>query len=474
MTSKVGLTGLYQTPCTRDDYTSVYMIADEDSSSLFVFILFPGCYYDVYEVAYLTEYTKIFLIPISFGPAYVSDIFRLVNDLAPIKEMVKVMYPESTMVPGANTLFLNSFVRGDSKTSYVYSNHGFITFDWKNDNPIDNKHDIYCTFGDKRILLTAMYVDIDRIKYLFDNDMVDYVYVPWQSPAYSIENFNNFVTVMSYLSTEPYGKKIIPYGFGNIEAVHYCQEMFPDNMPVTVRHLFENERPVGGDEIKMTWGETWGEPHNPEPEPPHCPLECRPPKRPPMPAEKRPGWIPCPPPPPGEPFWQGPAYPIPPKCECDYCKKKDDTVDNDYKNPSALEIAVNELIASCPNFEGWIKNCDKGCDPCPVKEYVGTTDETTSTDPSENPDQPGTKDDGDQSSSGSETGDNTQTTDPTESTDKDTGNSDKSDTTGSTESSGETDNTESAGTKDTPQTPETTDSGNTEDTSDSSASSLLT
>ena len=448
MTSKVGLTGLYQTPCTRDDYTSVYMIADEDSSSLFVFILFPGCYYDVYEIAYLTEYTKIFLIPISFGPAYVSDIFRLVNDLSPIKEMVKIMYPDSSVVPGSNTLFLNSFVRGDSKTSYVYSEHGFIAFDWKNENPIINVHDIYCTFGDKRILLTSQYVDIDRIKYLFDNDLVDYVYVPWQNPAYSIEHFTNFVTVMSYLSTETYGKKIIPYGFGNIEAMKYCKELFPDNMPVTVRHLFENERPVGGEEIKMTWGESWEEPHHPEPEPPHCPLECHPPHCPPMPV-KRVGWIPCPPPPMGEPFWQGPAYPMPPKCECDCCDKKDKTVDNDYENPSALEFAFAELTAICPNFEGWVKDCDKGCDPCPCKEFVNTTEDTSTEEPvptaPDESDQPKS----DSSESTPSTGEPTDA--PTQETEASSG-------------SGTTDNPESS--KDASNTTETTEN-------DNSASGLL-
>ena len=397
MTSKIGLTGLYQPHCSRDDYTSVYMISDEDTGSLFVFVLFPGCYNDVYEIAFLTEYTKIFLIPISLNPAYMSDIYRLVNDLVPIKEMVKVMYPDHFPTTGLNTLFLNSFVRGDSKTSYVYSDNGFISFDWKNDNPINGKHDIYCTFGDKRILLTSQYVDVERIEKFFEEDLVDYVYVPWQSPEYTTENFTNFVTVMSYLSHKPYGGKIIPYGFGNLEAINYAKEFFPDNMPVTVRHLFENERPEE-EEICMTWSETYNLPHRPEPPKPHCPLmhphhhhhhhHCHPAPPP------RKGWIPGPPPPMGEPFWQGPAY-------CPPCPPRPlpwkPPVEGDYENPSVFDIAVAEIIAACPNFESWIQTCELGCEECPLKAYV---DAPTEENP-ESPLNPDTPSEGDSTETGS-------------------------------------------------------------------------
>ena len=383
MTSKIGLTGLYQPNCARDDYTSVYMISDEDTGSLFVFILFPGSYHDIYEIAFLTEYTKIFLIPISLNPAYMSDIYRLVNDLTPIKEMVKVMYPDHFPTTGLNTLFLNSFVRGDSKTSYVYSNNGFISFDWKNDNPVNGKHDIYCTFGDKRILLTSQYVDVDRIEGLFEQDLVDYVYVPWHNPEYTTENFTNFITVMSYLSDKPYGCKIIPYGFGNLEAINYCKEFFPDNMPVTVRHIFENERPEE-QEICMTWSETYALPHRPEPpKRPHCPLMPHHHHRPPAPMHKT-GWIPGPPPPVGKPFWQGPEchphhphhHPIPPT----------NTVDSEYQNPSTLDLAISELTAICPGFEEWVNICDIGCENCALKAYMNNTSDTpTDVENNENP-----------------------------------------------------------------------------------------
>ena len=213
---------------------------------------------------------------------------------------------------------------------------------------------------------------------------MDYVYVPWQSPEYTTENFTNFVTVMSYLSHKPYGGRIIPYGFGNLEAINYCKEFFPDNMPVTVRHLFENERPEV-EEIHMTWSETYNLPHRPKPPKPHCPLmPHHHHHHPPMPVHKT-GWIPGPPPPMGEPFWQGPAYhpPFPHRPR----PIKPRPVDNDYENPSVIDIAVSEIMEVCPGFESWVQACDIGCEECPLKSYI----EPPTSNPSENdPTNPGT------------------------------------------------------------------------------------
>lgn len=413
MTSKVGLIGLYQQPVDRNDISSVYMISDEATNSLFVFILFPGAYNDVYEIASLTTYLNIFIIPISLNPEYVSDIYRLVNRLTPLKVMVKIMFPEHFVPRNANTLFLNSFVKGNTRTSYVYSNNGFIAFDWKNSFASDNQHDIYCTFGSKRILLTSTYVDIDRIRNLFVKNLVDYVYVPWMNVELESEKDENFLSVIKAFENTDYVSKIIPYGFTHQEAIDYCNEVYPDNMPMTIRSLFIDETLTDNDS-SMTWGETRYHSHSilhvEKPLHDHCKENmCKPDKL--VPNESydhccschkckkiKPhhhksncgdrkyycindiprGWIPGPPPPAKDGFWQGADLRFKyccnetPNAHDHHCHNHSDSY---LPHVSALDSSISEITYYCEDFVAWldsVKNTHP--DDCELRKYLYYSD----------------------------------------------------------------------------------------------------
>lgn len=261
MLTKMGLIGLYNGSNFRENISSVYMISDEETASLFVFILFPGSYHDVYEIASLTAYQNIFLIPISIYPEYISDVYRLVNELTPIKARVKVMSPDALMPPIKNvmsSMMLNAFVKGSTKSSFVYSKNGFIAFDWKGGDDDEcscehlwpsNYHDIYCTFGDKRVLLTVNKVDRQRILSLVEKDYVDYIYVPWQNGSgwcvNGITEENSFREIFDELYKIGKAHMVIPYGFPNSTAIDICREHYEPNFPIIARNLFIDYNPVG-------------------------------------------------------------------------------------------------------------------------------------------------------------------------------------------------------------------------------------
>lgn len=467
MKTKIGLIGLYNSSNFREDISSVYMISDEDTASLFIFVLFPGSYYDVYEIASLTTYQNIFIIPISIYPEYISDIYRLVMNLTPIKTRVKVMSPDALIPPIMNSMasmFLNSFIKGSTKSSFVYSTNGFIAFDWNESNEApctsiwpSNYHDIYCTFGEKRILLTVNKVDIGRIKALLEKDLVDYVYIPWQNNAYSYDGYATFADIYEEFKGTDHEKKLVPYGFPNIAAIDICKEKYPDNFPVIARALFIDEEPIGEDWLDcVTYGEavlTCDEQSHLDNDDKKDKCDCKYCKSMKSLWHYHPfgshGPISMPPPPPGPLFWRPEPdvfCPIcnPPKCTCDKCNKDDSGDTDKTEDIDILATAFALVEEACPQFGDWVISDAHTCDDtCGLRKYIikdtNPTDPTEPTDPS--------------------TGDNTGTT-----TDPDTG-----DTSGDQGTTGEdTGNSEGDSSSETenPTEDKTTTDSNTETTSD--------
>ena len=58
MKSLFALTGIYQPPLEEGGYTAVPMLCDAVSSTLFAFVMFPGAYNDVYDIASKAKYAK--------------------------------------------------------------------------------------------------------------------------------------------------------------------------------------------------------------------------------------------------------------------------------------------------------------------------------------------------------------------------------------------------------------------------------
>lgn len=241
MASRAGLVGIYQPPnIDNSQHTSVYMIADDSKSELFIFILFPGAYNDAYEIASRVWYRNIFIIPVSLEGLYVSDVARLVKDLAPIKPLVKVLYPGkfSAYVP---TIVQKALI-DSSRTTYYQYNYGFISFDYRIGDVSyqPNFHDIYATFKRRRCLFCPFEVDKTRILKMLQNDDVDWVYVPYNDTLFGLDCY---ATLMCYPEFEPYMDKIIAFGFSNDTEANYCKGRYPKSFPRTIRTEFLTVHP---------------------------------------------------------------------------------------------------------------------------------------------------------------------------------------------------------------------------------------
>lgn len=249
MISKAGLIGLFQAPKHREQIAPVYMIADGDTSSLFIFVLFPGAYDDAFEVASQVEYHHIFIIPTSMEAMYISDVYRLSNDLMPIKASVNVIYPTKfpMHVPPAME---NSLLKGSPErtTAFVYQN-GFIAFDWGIEKPIEEPiyhrgfHDIYINFDNRRVLFCPHEVNKERILKLLNDGDVDYVYVPYSKPMFGDDSYLTLVQdedFAPYVDNDEYHDNIIAFGFTSSTEAKLCWENHPNAFPVTFRWLFLN------------------------------------------------------------------------------------------------------------------------------------------------------------------------------------------------------------------------------------------
>lgn len=259
MIDAFGLIGPFQPPKFYKGYTSVLMMNENSTSSLFVFIMFPGAYDDVYEIASKPRFKHVFLVPVSLNADYLSDVHRLVTDLTPLKTCVKVIYPTPYGVP-VNSINEVAIIRGDSnKCTYTFDD-GFIAFDYKisstNSSSVGccpcckcgsntsvsaktrDEHDIYLRYNDKRFLFTSTVVDKERILDLLDNDQVDYVYVPY-SDGYVEQD--TFLTIVNDERFALYDKHLIAYGFNNLEEIDTCYLNYRFSTPRTFRWVFAHD-----------------------------------------------------------------------------------------------------------------------------------------------------------------------------------------------------------------------------------------
>lgn len=239
MASRAGLVGVYQSPTLKSNISSVYMIADDNNTSLYIFVLFPGAYNDAYEIASCVWYRNIFIIPVSLDALYISDVARLVNDLSCTKPLVKVLFPGKfcAFVP---TVVQKALINSERKTYYQYR-YGFISFNYRMSEDITyqpNFYDIYATFKRRRCLFCPFEVNKERILKMLKDGDVDWVYVPYSDPMFGTDCY---ATLLLDPDFEDYMNKIIAFGFFNTTQANYCKGRYPKSFPRTIRVEFLRE-----------------------------------------------------------------------------------------------------------------------------------------------------------------------------------------------------------------------------------------
>ena len=238
MISKAGLIGVYQPPASNNKHVnSIYMITDESTNSLMIFILFPGSYDDIYEIASKLWYRTIFLIPVSLTSLYLSDVVRLSEDLTAISKDVKIIHPDKfpAYVP-VNTQ--KNFLKCKDNTAFTYSN-GFIAYDYKFDSTTYQYgfHDIFFTFDSRRCLLCPFEVNVERIYKMLSETLVDYIYVPYTDTYFGSESY---LTLIKKPEFSEYQNRLVAFGFHSQEEANFCRLHYPYSYPRTYRYAFIN------------------------------------------------------------------------------------------------------------------------------------------------------------------------------------------------------------------------------------------
>lgn len=237
MISKAGLVGVYQPPTpTNKGYTNaIYMVTDENTNTVLVFILFPGAYDDVYEIISNVWYTTVVLVPISLTSLYMSDVVRLSEDLTALSKNVRIIHPDKfpAYVPVATQ---KNYICYGRRTALTYSN-GFIAYDFKADSEIYQHgfHDIFLSFGTRRCLFCPVSVNADRIYKMLSETLVDYVYVPYSDTYFGADSY---LTLIKDERFEQYQDRLVAFGFHSQEEANYCRLRYPMSYPRTYRSAF--------------------------------------------------------------------------------------------------------------------------------------------------------------------------------------------------------------------------------------------
>ena len=266
------------------------MISDEAANILFVFILFPGSYDDVFEIASKETYPNIIIVPVSMDAIYVSDVVRLANDLTPYKHCVKILFPGKS--PAYMPVDAQKAMIKTGHITYSQYTYGFVAMNYQINEEIyqPNFYDIFITFKRRRILLCPFEVNKERVLNMLKNNKVDWLYVPYSKPLFGTLCFASMVIDPDF---EPYLDKIVAMGFTDQTHATYCKLRYPNNYPRTIHTAFLNENPqfssetgnpvVVGGYPSVTDDDN---PDNNQPELPPPPLDPEAPFPLPVPPEK--------------------------------------------------------------------------------------------------------------------------------------------------------------------------------------------
>lgn len=105
--------GLFIPPDHYGMYSCIPYIEDLNTDTLFVFILYPGCFNDAYHFAKRISLSNIVIIPVSMANAYCGEIMNLQNKLIGIKSSCKVVFPGDLNEADFNIAFRDNYIQTD-------------------------------------------------------------------------------------------------------------------------------------------------------------------------------------------------------------------------------------------------------------------------------------------------------------------------------------------------------------------------
>ncbi len=218
-----GYTGLYKEPISGE-MNALYMATGGDKNELNIIILTPGAYNEVFRFASSVSYPKINIFVNCMDVLFISDVFRLVQNLKHFKPVVNLIYPGKI-----NCETSDSFKFSVIKDMIFQSkeNQSFI-FEYIKSSPSLEKelYDIVFMNGEKKILFTPYMTDekISTIKGLYDEIHI----------AYNTTLYGGITGNQLYAMSTPLRPKLRFHSFVSYIELGYVKDMNVINLPDNV------------------------------------------------------------------------------------------------------------------------------------------------------------------------------------------------------------------------------------------------
>ena len=98
-------------------------------------------------------------------------------------------------------------------------------------------HDIYLSFKGRRILFCPFEVNEDRVSSMITNDLVDYVYVPYNDPLFGTLAY---LSIIKNKTFDGMDRKFLAIGFKDQTSANFCRLHYPYSYPMTYQYAFAN------------------------------------------------------------------------------------------------------------------------------------------------------------------------------------------------------------------------------------------
>lgn len=211
-----GYLGLFKQPLNNPKLNATfYCITDELKEKLYVIMLTPEAYNDIYSICKNITYKEIYLIPVSIDIMFISSLFNLITALAPIKSKIAWIYPDDLQMK-SSILFefkhyktLKFIDEGyDLQIEFALSN--------EKDRPF---YDIYITAQGKTICF-CQYVTEDKMNDLYDDISINEIHMAYRSTIYGGLTYPEILRIHN-----KYHNKIKVHSLTSVEDYAYCTEM---------------------------------------------------------------------------------------------------------------------------------------------------------------------------------------------------------------------------------------------------------
>jgi len=173
-----GYTGLYKEPL-NGKMNAVYMATGGDQNELNIIMLTPGAYNEVFQIASSVTYPIINIFINSLDVMFISDVYRLVQNLKPFKMSVNLVYPGSVDCETSDSF---KFAINNASTYQSSQNQSFVFKYVLSSTTLDREiYDIIFMNGEKAILFTP-YMTAEKVTEI--KELYTEIHLPYNSTLY--------------------------------------------------------------------------------------------------------------------------------------------------------------------------------------------------------------------------------------------------------------------------------------------------